>query len=104
MQLTFRPYDLQLTHKWMVASSLAEGGKNTYPAVLVELRNGDGCFGVGEAAPSNRYHETARTCLDFFTRVDASRLSFDDIEGSMAYLEALAPGNFSPKGAINTAL
>jgi L-alanine-DL-glutamate epimerase-like enolase superfamily enzyme len=104
MQLTFRPYDLQLTHKWMVASSLAEGGKNTYPAVLVELRNGDGTFGVGEAAPSNRYHETARTCLDFFARIDAARLSFDDVEGSMAYVESLAPGNFSPKGAINTAL
>jgi L-Ala-D/L-Glu epimerase len=104
MKLTFRRFDLQLTHKWMVASSLAEGGKNVYPAVLVELRNGDGVIGLGEAAPSNRYLETAQTCVEFFQRIDASRLSFDDVEGSMVYIESLTPGNFSPKGAINIAL
>jgi L-alanine-DL-glutamate epimerase-like enolase superfamily enzyme len=36
--------------------------------------------------------------------IDASRLSFDDVEGSMRYVEALRPGNYSPKGAINIAL
>ncbi len=104
MELTFRPFDLRLTHKWMVASSLAEGGKNIYPAVLVELRDGDGVIGLGEAAPSNRYLETAQTCLDFFRRIDPSKLSFDDVAGSMAYIESLATGNFSPKGAMNVAL
>jgi L-alanine-DL-glutamate epimerase-like enolase superfamily enzyme len=104
MEFSFRPFDLRFTHQWMIASSLDEGPKNVYPAVLVQLRDGDGVVGVGESAPSTRYHETVQTCLEFFRRVDASRLSFDDIEGSMAYVEALALGNFSPKGAINVAL
>ena len=104
MKLTFRRFDLRLTHTWTVASSLAEGGKNIYPAVFVELRDRDGVIGLGEAAPSNRYHETAQTCVEFFERIDASQLSFGDVEGSMAYVESLSPNNFSPKGAINVAL
>ncbi len=104
MTLTFRRYDLQLTHNWMVASSQASGGKTIYPAVFVELRDADGVLGRGEAAPSNRYLETADTCLAFLEKVDAGRLSFDDLAGSMAYLENLTPGDFSPKGAVNIAL
>jgi len=104
MELTFSPFDLRLTHRWTVASSLAEGGKDFYAVVFVELRDEDGVTGLGEAAPSNRYHETAPTCLEFFKRIDARRLSFEDLAGSMSYIEALAPGNFSPKGAINIAL
>ena len=104
MQLSFRPYDLRLTHTWTVASSLAQGGKKVYPAVFVELCDADGVTGLGEAAPSNRYLETTQTCVDFLRLVDATRLSFEDIAGSMAYVEGLAPGNYSPKGAINIAL
>ena len=104
MKFTFRRFDLRLRHTWTVASSLAQGGKDVYPAVFVELSDDDEVIGLGEAAPSNRYQETAQTCVDFFQRVDAKRLSFDDVHGSMAYVESLAPGNYSPKGAINIAL
>lgn len=104
MKLSYRRYDLKLAHNWMVASSQATGGKSIYPAVFVELRDGDGVLGRGEAAPSNRYLETADTCLAFLQRVDATRLNFDDVEGSMHYVESLAGGDFSPKGALNLAL
>ncbi|HTD67653.1 MAG TPA: dipeptide epimerase [Candidatus Limnocylindria bacterium] len=104
MNLTYHRLDLRLTHRWTVASSLAQGGKNIYPTVFVALRDADGVIGFGEAAPSNRYHETADTCAEFLARIDAARLSFDDLRGSMAYIESLAPGNYSPKGAINIAL
>jgi L-alanine-DL-glutamate epimerase-like enolase superfamily enzyme len=36
--------------------------------------------------------------------VDWNRISFDDVPGSMDYLEKLAPGNYSSKCAINVAL
>jgi L-Ala-D/L-Glu epimerase len=104
MKLAFRRFDLRLTHRWTVASSLAEGGKQIYPAVIVELTDADGIVGLGEAAPSNRYKETADTCLALFQRVDPTRLSFDDIAGSMAYVESLSACDFSPKGALNIAL
>src|SRR6187551_525684 len=104
MEFTFRRFDLRLTHRWTVASSLATGGKSIYPAVFVELRDPDGVIGRGEAAPSNRYLETAQTCVEFFERVDATQLSFENVQASMAYLESLAPQNYSPKGALNLAL
>lgn len=104
MQLTFRRFDLHLTHTWMIASNVAQGGKRIYPSVLLELRDEAGISGVGEASPSIRYMETAATAAEFLQRVDPARLSFADIEGSMAYVESMAAGNFSPKGALNIAL
>ncbi|HEV3408677.1 MAG TPA: enolase C-terminal domain-like protein, partial [Chthoniobacterales bacterium] len=104
MELTFRRYDLQLAHKWMIASNQATGGKWVHPTVLVELRDADGTVGYGESSPSTRYDESVDTALEFLHRVEAARLSFDDLENSMRYIEALTPGNYSPKGALNLAL
>jgi L-Ala-D/L-Glu epimerase len=104
VDITFRRFDLRLRHTWAIASNVATGGKQTYPAAFVDLRDRDGVLGVGESAPSSRYDENVETALQFFQKVDASRLSFDDVAGSMAYVESLAPGNYSPKGAINIAL
>jgi L-alanine-DL-glutamate epimerase-like enolase superfamily enzyme len=104
MNLTFRRFDLALTHKWAIASNAATGGKKVYPVVFVELRDRDGVAGLGESAPSNRYAEDVETAAAFLRRVDAAQLSFDDLPGSMAYVESLAPGNHSPKGALNMAL
>jgi L-alanine-DL-glutamate epimerase-like enolase superfamily enzyme len=104
MQLHFRRFDLKLAHNWTVASSLASGGKMIYPAVLLELRDDDGVIGLGEAAPSRRYNETAESAAQFLARVDSRRLRFDDVAGSMRYVESLSAGEFSAKGAINIAL
>jgi L-alanine-DL-glutamate epimerase-like enolase superfamily enzyme len=41
---------------------------------------------------------------DFLRQVDAAKLSFDDIPGSMAYLQKVSPKNFSAKAAVNVAL
>jgi L-Ala-D/L-Glu epimerase len=104
MKLSFRRFDLRFKHSWMIASSLGERAKEVYNAALIELRDKDGLIGYGESAPSTRYQENVDSCIAFFERIDASRLSFDDVSGSMNYIEAIAPGNFSPKGAINIAL
>lgn len=104
MKLSFRRFDLRLTHTWTIASNVATGGKNIYPVVFVELRDNDGVVGIGESAPSSTYAENVDTAAAFLQRVDASRLSFDDVAGSMAYLESVAPKDFSPKGALNIAL
>jgi L-alanine-DL-glutamate epimerase-like enolase superfamily enzyme len=40
----------------------------------------------------------------FLGKVDPRRLSFDDVAGSMAYLESLAPGEPAARCALNTAL
>ena len=42
--------------------------------------------------------------LDFFPKLEAHRLSFDDISASMEYVEHIAPGEFAAKAALNVAL
>jgi L-Ala-D/L-Glu epimerase len=107
MKIEIWRYDLALTHRWTIASSLkpdGSGGKDVYKTVFVELTDKDGLKGLGESAPSTRYHENADSSEAFLRKVDATRLSFEDIRGSMAYLDEIAPGNYSAKGAINIAL
>jgi L-alanine-DL-glutamate epimerase-like enolase superfamily enzyme len=104
MKMEIWRYDLALTHTWTIASSLGSGGKNIYKTVFVELTDANGLTGIGESAPSSRYDETADTVEAFLRKVDPNRLSFDDIPGNMGYLDTLAPGNASAKGAINIAL
>ncbi len=107
MKLDLWRYDLALTHRWTIASNFkadGTGGKDVYKTVFAELTDSDGIKGVGESAPSSRYHETADSSEEFLRKVDPARLSFDDIPGSMAYLDTIAPGLASAKGAINIAL
>ena len=107
MHLTIRRFHLSLAHKWAIASRLGPGGgggADTFEVALVELRDADGTLGLGEAAPSSRYAETVDTTVAFLQRVDAARLTFNDVPGSMAYLDTIALGNFAPKCALNIAL
>lgn len=105
MKLTHRRYDLALRHRWAIATDLNQGGgKSLYPVVFVELTDAQGRTGRGEASPSSQYHETHATVTAFLQRVDAARLSFDDVAGSMAYLETVAPGSYPAKCALNLAL
>lgn len=104
MKLTIRPFELRLTHAWRIARGVGGDGTRTYPIVLVELRDDDGTVGVGEAAPSERYHETVDTVQAYLRRVDPGRVSFADIPGSMGYLDELDPGQPAAKCALNIAL
>jgi len=103
MELKFWRFDLQLAHTWRIASGGAAGA-NLYPIVLVQLTDRDGRQGIGEAASTERYGQPAEVIEAFLRKVDASRLSFDDIPGSMLYLDSLGPGDDAAKGGINIAL
>lgn len=107
MKLSFRRHECRLSRKWTIASRTGPGGgpgAHTAPVVLVELRDADGVTGLGEAAPSRRYGEDVETVAAFLAQVDAARLSFADVAGSMAYLDSLSPGDCAAKGALNIAL
>ena len=101
MTLKFWPFELQLAHPWVVAN---QRGANPPQVVLVELTDADGVVGRGEAAPARVYHETPDGVAAFCRQVDAHKLSFADIPGSMSYLAALAPGEMAAKCAFNLAL
>jgi L-alanine-DL-glutamate epimerase-like enolase superfamily enzyme len=107
MKLKFKRFELELAHRWTIARSLEAGragGSTTFQVALVELRDKDGVIGLGEAAPSIRYQENVDSVIAFLEHVDATKLSFEDIPGSMKYLDQIAANNFAPKGAINIAL
>ncbi len=101
MNLKFRRLDLQLAHPWTTARG---GGETTCQVIIVELAGDDGTVGLGEAAPISRYAESVHTVEAFCKKVDPRRLSFDDIAGSMEYLDALSPHDMSAKCAVNVAL
>ena len=101
MKLNFRRLDLQLAHTWTTAQG---PGTNIFKAVSIELTGADGTVGLGEAAPNRRYKEFVDTVQAFFKKVDARGLSFNDVEGSMTYLDTVSPHDMSAKCAFNIAL
>ena len=101
MKLKITPYQLQLANPWKIASSKGSGTHNT---LVVELTDNDGLASIGEAAPSSLYGESAAGVMDFLQRMDASGLSFNDVPGSMAFLETLPKIPMAAKCALNLAL
>jgi L-alanine-DL-glutamate epimerase-like enolase superfamily enzyme len=104
MKLEFRQFDLKLKHTWTISSAAkAGGGTLTSPTVLVQLTDGE-LAGLGEAPTTKRYSENPARVEEFLRRVDAARLSFNDVLGSMAYLDGLAEASVAAKCALNVAL
>jgi L-alanine-DL-glutamate epimerase-like enolase superfamily enzyme len=104
MKLQSRRFELQLRHTWRIAGGLAGPGTNTYNVMFVELNDDQGRNGLGEAASTGRYQQPIDVIEAFLKKVDANRLSFDDIPGSMKYLDTVDAGNHAAKCAINIAL
>jgi L-alanine-DL-glutamate epimerase-like enolase superfamily enzyme len=101
MEIKIFQFELQLAHQWATAGSVAKKGR---VVTFVELRSPDGVTGVGESAPSDRYGETLATVGEFLKKVNPNRLSFDDVAGSMAYLDTISPRDFAGKCSVNIAL
>ena len=99
--------DLALTHSWAIATDVHSGrvqGKSEYPVVFVELTDALGRTGLGEASPSSQYGENWETVARFLRRVDPSRLSFEDLPASRAYLESLSQPSMPARCAVDIAL
>jgi L-alanine-DL-glutamate epimerase-like enolase superfamily enzyme len=101
VKLNFKRLDLHLAHTWTIASG---PGANVAKVAVVELTGADGTVGRGEAAPFSRYRETIDSVEAFLRKVDARGLSFNDVEGSMQYLETISSRDMSAKCALNLAL
>src|SRR3954469_4720062 len=104
MKVDVQTCQLRLKHEWTIASGTKVGGGSlTTDTIVVRLTEGTQS-GLGEAAPTKRYNQPTETSLAFLKRVDASKLSFNDIPGSMKYLDTLSAENPAAKAAINVAL
>ena len=90
---------MRLANTW----TIARGSSDVVDVVMVQLERG-GTAGLGEAAPIARYDESVDSVEAFCRRVEARRLSFEDVAGSMNYLDTLSRGDLSAKCALNLAL
>ena len=90
-----------MAHLWTIARG---SGTNKAQTVVVELTGADGTVGLGEAAPIARYKESVDTVEAFLKKVDPRGLSFNDIEGSMTYLDTVSSHDMAAKCALNIAL
>lgn len=105
--LSVTRFNLALIHSWAIATDVQLGrvaGKSEYPVVIVVLKDSLGRSGTGEASPSSQYGETWETVARFLQRIDASRLSFDHLPASRAYLESLPDPSMPARCAVDIAL
>ena len=98
-----------MKHEWTIATGVNKpgGGSTAVKTVLVRLTDG-GLIGLGEAARSGRYEQPTDVIEAFLKRINPEKLSFNDIPGSMAYLDTLTDKHpyhdSSAKCGINIAL
>jgi L-Ala-D/L-Glu epimerase / N-acetyl-D-glutamate racemase len=101
VKITARPCELLLANRWKIAGGQGSG---THRTVIVELTGADGVNAIGEAAPSSLYGESAEGVLKFIQQLDADKLSFTDLPGSMAYLGTVPGIPVAARCALNVAL
>lgn len=100
VKLICRSHELHLANPWKIASSKGFG---THRTVIVRLSD-SGTESIGEAAPSSLYSESVEDTMTFLGQLNAERISFSDVAGSMGYLETLHGIPVAAKCALNLAL
>ena len=95
MDLTAWTATLQLAETFVIS----RGAEDEAAVVQVEIRHGD-VSGFGEAAPIERYDESAASALAWLERVDlgGDPFALDEIE------ERLPPGEHAARAAVDAAL
>ena len=101
VNLTARSCELLLANPWKIASTKGSG---THRTVIVELTDADGLAAIGEAAPSVLYGESVEGVLKVLQALDATKLSFSDVPGSMSYLESVPNIPVAARCVLNLAL
>ena len=100
LQLSFRPYTLELRHQFTIASS----SSSTTPVMLTQVAYGD-LIGYGEASMPPYLGESHETATAFLSKVDLSPFQNPfDLETILDYVFAIAPGNFAAKASVDIAL
>jgi len=100
LKLTYRPYTLELTHVFTVASM----SRKTTPVVLTEIEY-DGVIGYGEASMPPYLGESQESVMAFLKRVDLSRYDNPfELESILLDVDAIATNNTAAKASVDIAL
>jgi len=100
LNLSYRPYDLQLRHTFTVAGH----SRNTTPVVLTEIEY-EGYTGYGEASMPPYLGESQESVISFLKKLDLGQFRdpflLDDI---LEYVDSADEGNRAAKACVDIAL
>ncbi|MDD4589631.1 MAG: dipeptide epimerase [Parabacteroides sp.] len=100
LKLSFRPYDLQLRHIFIIANS----SRATTPVVLTEIEY-DGIIGYGEASLPPYLGETQASVIEFLKKINLEQFSDPfQLEDILGYVDKIAENNTAAKASIDIAL
>ncbi len=100
MQLTYRPFELELKHPF----TIAKFSRTSTPLLLLQLTH-EGYIGYGEASMVPYMGESHLTAVDFLSKVNVRQFKYPfDFAEIISYLDGIAPGNPAIKAAIDIAL
>jgi len=100
MQLSFKPYTLELKHQFTLAGS----SRSTTPVVLTKIEH-EGLTGYGEASMPPYLCESHETVVIFLKKVNLKQFNDPfDLSTILTYVDNLAPGNSAAKASIDIAL
>ncbi len=100
MNLSFRPYELQLRH----AFNLARSQRTTTPGVQVQIEY-DGLTGYGEASMPPYLGENVASVCEFLSKVDLKQFSDPfRLEEILEYVDNISPDNRAAKASVDIAL
>src|ERR1700753_3812358 len=89
MQLTYKPFELQLKHPF----TIAKFSRTSTPLMLLQITH-EGFTGYGEASMVPYMGESHQTAADFLNKVDVSQFRYPfNFDGIIDYLDSIAPGN-----------
>jgi L-alanine-DL-glutamate epimerase-like enolase superfamily enzyme len=100
LQLSFKPYNLQLKHVFTLANS----SRDTTPVMLTKI-SFDGITGFGEASMPPYLGETQETAAHFLSNLNLQQ--FKDpfrLEEILDYVDNSAPKNTAAKASVDIAL
>lgn len=100
MQLSYRPYELELKHPF----AIAKFSRTSTPIMLIRLSY-ENVIGYGEASMVPYMGESIETATAFLHKVDWSRFIFPfDFDAVIDYLDSIENGQPAIKAAIDIAL
>ena len=100
LTLRFRPYELQLKHRF----TLADSSRMVSPVMLTEIE-WEGVVGYGEASMPPYMGENTRTVGNFLSLLRLNQFSDPyELEKILDYVDRTAPGNCAAKASIDIAL
>ncbi len=100
LTLTYRPYTLELTHVFTVATM----SRKTTPVVLTEVEY-DGVVGYGEASMPPYLGESQESVMAFLKRIDLGKYDNPfELETILTDIDAISTNNTAAKASVDIAL